>query len=101
MTTLITMDQVPAADRVDFVRSVFPLAVPEIATALVAMSGLALMLLSRGVRKGQRLAWLVSVAILGASAVLHLLKAADVEEGLAGGELDRAVDRLPAFAAAR
>jgi len=72
----------PLRDRVDFVRSFFPLAVPEIATALVALAGLALMLLSRGVRKGQRFAWLVSVAILGASAVLHLLKAADVEEGL-------------------
>ncbi|GAC1593487.1 MAG: phosphatidylglycerol lysyltransferase domain-containing protein [Acidimicrobiales bacterium] len=69
-------------DRIESVRSVFPLAVPEIATALVALSGLALMLLSRGVRKGQRLAWLVSVGILAASAILHLLKAGDIEEGL-------------------
>jgi len=72
----------PLRDRVDFVRRVFPLAVPELATALVALSGLALMLLSRGVRKGQRLAWALSIGILSASAVLHLLKAADVEEGL-------------------
>ena len=72
----------PLRDRIDSIRSVFPLAVPEIATALVAMSGIALLLLSRGVRKGQRLAWWVSLVILGASAILHLLKAGDVEEGL-------------------
>ena len=72
----------PLRDRIDFVRSVFPLAVPEIATALVAMAGIALLLLSRGVRKGQRLAWLISLVIVGVSAVLHLLKAGDVEEGL-------------------
>ncbi|GAC1532215.1 MAG: hypothetical protein NVS3B12_09570 [Acidimicrobiales bacterium] len=72
----------PLRNRIESVRSVFPLAVPEVATALVALSGLALMLLSRGVRKGQRLAWLVSVGILAASAVLHLLKAGDIEEGL-------------------
>ena len=72
----------PLRNRVDFVRSVLPLAVPEIAVALVALSGLALMLLSRGVRKGQRLAWAISVAVLAASAVGHLLKAGDVEEGV-------------------
>ena len=72
----------PMRERMDFVRRVFPLAVPEIATALVALGGLTLMLLSRGVRKGHRLAWAISLVIVGASAVLHLLKAGDVEEGL-------------------
>ena len=72
----------PLRDRIDFIRRVFPLAVPELATALVALAGLALLLLSRGVRKGHRLAWAVSVVILIGSAVLHLLKAGDIEEGL-------------------
>jgi len=72
----------PIRGRLQFVDTIFPLAVPQIATVLVAISGLALMLLARGVRKGQRLAWQVSVIVLGASAVLHLIKAADFEEGI-------------------
>jgi lysylphosphatidylglycerol synthetase-like protein (DUF2156 family) len=72
----------PLRDRVDFVRRVFPLAVPEIATALVALSGLALMLLSRGVRKGHRLAWAISIGVLVASTIAHLLKAGEIEQGI-------------------
>ena len=72
----------PLRDRVDFVRRIFPLAVPEVATVLVAFAGLALMLLSRGVRKGHRLAWIVSIVVLVASAIAHLLKAGEIEEGL-------------------
>jgi lysylphosphatidylglycerol synthetase-like protein (DUF2156 family) len=72
----------PIRSRIEFVNDLVPLAVPQVAAALVAVSGLALMLLSRGVRKGQRLAWTASVLILAASAVLHLVKAADVEEGV-------------------
>jgi lysylphosphatidylglycerol synthetase-like protein (DUF2156 family) len=72
----------PLRERIDFVRRIFPLAVPEIAVALVALSGLALMLLSRGVRKGQRLAWTVSVGLLAESSIAHLLKGGDVEEAV-------------------
>jgi len=72
----------PIRGRLLFVDEFVPLAVPQIATVLVAVSGLALMLLSRGVRKGQRLAWNAALVLLGASAVLHLLKGADIEEGL-------------------
>jgi len=72
----------PIRSRIEFVNSLFPLAVPQIATAGVAISGIALMLLSRGVRRGQRLAWSVSMVLLIVSAVLHLIKGADVEEGV-------------------
>ena len=72
----------PIRGRIQFVNDLLPFALPQIATAGVAISGLALMLLSRGVRKGQRLAWTISVVLLVASAVLHLVKAVDVEEGV-------------------
>ncbi|MHB8463344.1 MAG: bifunctional lysylphosphatidylglycerol flippase/synthetase MprF [Acidimicrobiales bacterium] len=72
----------PLRDRVDFVRRVLPLVVPEVAITLVALSGLALMLLSRGVRKGHRLAWTISIGVLVASAIGHLLKAGEIEQGL-------------------
>jgi lysylphosphatidylglycerol synthetase-like protein (DUF2156 family) len=78
---LVSATTPPLRDRIDFIERVFPLAVPEIATALLALAGLALMLLSRGVRRGQRLAWAVSTGVLIASAVAHLFKG-NVEEGV-------------------
>ena len=53
---------------------------PQAAAALVALAGLGLFLMSRGVRRGQRLAWSTSVGLLLASGVLHLVKGVDVEE---------------------
>jgi lysylphosphatidylglycerol synthetase-like protein (DUF2156 family) len=54
-----------------------PVEVTQAAGALVAISGIGLIMLSRGVLKGQRRAWLVSVGLLTASLILHLLHAAD------------------------
>jgi lysylphosphatidylglycerol synthetase-like protein (DUF2156 family) len=62
-----------------------PLAVPQSATALVAMSGVGLLALGRGVRRGQRDAWRVALALLGGSVVLHLVKGVDVEEAAIAG----------------
>src|SRR5207245_11728338 len=62
--------------------AVAPLAVPRVAAALVAVSGLVLLLLARGVRRGQRHAWTLSLAVLGASALLHVLKGVDLEEAV-------------------
>jgi len=45
----------------------------------------ALVLLSRGVRRGQRQAWSVSVALLVGSALLHVVKGADLEEAALAG----------------
>ncbi|HEV7865811.1 MAG TPA: phosphatidylglycerol lysyltransferase domain-containing protein, partial [Acidimicrobiia bacterium] len=57
-----------------------PLAVPQVAAVAVALSGLGLLLLGRGVRRGQRRAWLVSLILLLGSVVLHLVKGVDIEE---------------------
>ena len=46
----------------------------------VALAGLGLLLLGRGVRHGQRRAWLVSLGLVAGSVVLHLVKGVDVEE---------------------
>ena len=60
-----------------------PLAVPQVATAGVALAGLGLLALSWGVRRGQRDAWRIALALLAGSVVLHLVKGADVEEAAA------------------
>ena len=73
----------PVSWRLRALDGLVPLAVPRAAAALVVLSGLALLALARGVRRGQRHAWTLAVLVLTGSAVLHLLKGADVEETLA------------------
>ena len=78
--SLISALSEPIKDRLAAVRGVVPIAVPEAATALTALGGLALLLVARGVRRGQRRAWVVCEALLLLVAVLHLVKGVDVEE---------------------
>ena len=70
----------PLRYRLHWLRAAVPLAVPQAAAVAVALAGLGLLLLGRGVRHGQRRAWLVSVGLLAGSVVLHLVKGIDVEE---------------------
>ena len=72
----------PIRDRLNVVHSLFPMAVPETAAALAALAGIGLIELGRGIRRGQRRAWLVCLALLLAVAVLHLIKGVDIEEAL-------------------
>jgi lysylphosphatidylglycerol synthetase-like protein (DUF2156 family) len=60
--------------------SSYPLALHETATALTAVTGIALLQLARGVRRGQRWAWAAAVVLLGLAAGAHVLKGLDVEE---------------------
>jgi lysyl-tRNA synthetase class 2 len=80
--SLVSATTLPLHDRIRAIHDIFPLAVPQVATELVAVSGIAFLLLSRGVRRGQRLAWTISFVLLTAVTVLHLLKGADIEEGV-------------------
>jgi lysyl-tRNA synthetase class 2 len=52
------------------------------ATAATAAAGIGLLLLSGGLRRRQRLAWLATVGLLAGSAVLNVTKGLDVEEAL-------------------
>jgi len=70
----------PAGTRLELLVETVPLAVPRTASQVVALSGLALLGLARGVRRGQRHAWLVALVLLTLSAIGHLLKGGDVEE---------------------
>lgn len=51
-----------------------PLGASEAAGALVALAGLALLLLARGLRRGHRIAWYVSVGTLAGTSILHLVR---------------------------
>jgi lysylphosphatidylglycerol synthetase-like protein (DUF2156 family) len=60
-----------------------PLGVSAAAGALVALSGIGLLLLARGLRRGHRLAWSISVAVIALTALLHLLRQGQVLSTLA------------------
>lgn len=46
----------------------------------VALSGLGLILLGRGLRQGRRVAWLATLGLLAGGAVSHVIKGLDIEE---------------------
>jgi lysylphosphatidylglycerol synthetase-like protein (DUF2156 family)/UDP-2,3-diacylglucosamine pyrophosphatase LpxH len=72
----------PLRHRLQGVLDFLPLDLPRTAAAAVALAGLALLLLARGVHRGQQRAWTAAVALLGTSSVLHVVKGLDVEEAV-------------------
>jgi lysylphosphatidylglycerol synthetase-like protein (DUF2156 family) len=78
--SLVSAMSDPVRDRLHDLREVFPLYVPQTAAALAAIGGVALIVLARGIRRGQRRAWVVCMVLLLTVAVLHLIKGVDFEE---------------------
>ena len=72
----------PLRGRLHLVLEFLPLRASEAAGALLAMAGLALVALGRGVLRGQRRAWRVAVVLLAVTIVLHVVNGADFEESL-------------------
>lgn len=104
--TLVSSLSDPLHDRLKVLERLFPIAVPETAAALDAIAGVALLVIARGVRRGQRRAWTVALVLLVTTSVLHLIKGVDVEEAVialavAGylwverGEFEAATDMPP------
>lgn len=71
--SLVSDLSAPVAHHLNVLRQLLPLAVPQAAGALAALGGLGLLMLARGIRRGQRRAYLVCQATLVAVATLHLL----------------------------
>jgi len=69
--------------RLNAIESVTPNAVPHLARALVVPTGLALVILARGLRRRRRRAWQLTTALVVAAALLHIVKGLDYEEAIA------------------
>ena len=80
--SLVSSMSDPVNDRLQLLRHIFPLAVPQTAAAIAAFLGVGLIVLARGIRRGQRRAWAVCELLLVAVAGLNLVKGVDVEEAL-------------------
>ncbi len=74
----------PLQSHLQVILSVLPLAVTQAASALIALAGLALLALARGARLGQRRSWFVSVYLVAATTVVHLIKGGDIAAVLIG-----------------
>ena len=72
----------PLHGRLHTLEQFLPVRASVAAGALVALAGLALIAVGRGVLRGQRRALRVAVTILGGSIFLHVLAGADIEESL-------------------
>ncbi len=78
----------PLRPRLALLLEIMPVTVPRAAAVTVVLISFPLLLLARGLRRGQRLAWWATLGLLAASVLLHLVKGLDVEESvlaLAGG----------------
>ena len=68
------------ADRSDIVQGILPPGVPSAARTLALALGIALIWLSRGLARRKHRAWVLAVAVVIVSAVVHLAKGLDFEE---------------------
>ena len=82
LVDLVSAITPPLATNLRVLTDILPIEVPQTAAVLVVLAGIALLTLSRGVRRGQRHAWGLAVALLGVTGALHLVKGLDVSEAV-------------------
>jgi lysylphosphatidylglycerol synthetase-like protein (DUF2156 family) len=75
---LLSSFTAPLRAHLHLIAQYLPIVVVQAAGALGAMAGIGMIMLSRGILKGQRRSWIIAVALLSASLALFLLHAADV-----------------------
>jgi lysylphosphatidylglycerol synthetase-like protein (DUF2156 family) len=72
----------PLRSRLHLILDYLPLRASVAAGAVIAVAGVALIALGRGILRGQRRAWRVAVVLLSLTIVLHLVAGGDLEESL-------------------
>ena len=75
---LLSAVTAPLRSHLHLIAQYLPVTVVQAAGALTAIAGIGMIMLSRGILRGQRRSWVVAVALLSASLGLHLVHAADV-----------------------
>jgi len=77
----------PIRDHLRSVLQILPTGVTHAPGALVALAGAALLVLARGLRRGQQWAWAISSTLLGATLVLQVVRGGNVRGSLVAGVL--------------
>jgi lysylphosphatidylglycerol synthetase-like protein (DUF2156 family) len=68
----------PLKSHLHLVLSVLPVAVAQSAAAVTAVAGIAMIMLARGLRRGQRRSWFLSVVVLALTALAHVVRGGTV-----------------------
>jgi lysylphosphatidylglycerol synthetase-like protein (DUF2156 family) len=68
----------PIRSHLHPVLQILPLGATQAAGAVAALFGIALVILARGVRRGQHRAWAILSTLLGATLLLHLIRGGDI-----------------------
>jgi len=77
----------PLAARISVVGGLLPLNARESAAATAAVSGVVLVVVAAGLRRGHRRAWLAAVTILTVAVVANIVKGLDIQEAAASATL--------------
>lgn len=77
---LLSASSPPLRHRLRLILELVPGVVPTTAAIVLVAVSVLLLLTARGLRRGQRLAWVTALGLLGISALLNLVKGLDVEE---------------------
>ncbi len=85
IVTLLSSVIAPLRSHLHLVAGYLPLSVVQAAGALAAIAGIGMIMLSRGILKGQRRSWVVAVGLLATSLALHLIHDAGVVTLLLSG----------------
>ena len=64
----------PLRTRLHMVLNILPLGVAQSAAVVTAVAGIAMIMLARGVRRGQRRAWFLALAALALTVIAHLAR---------------------------
>jgi hypothetical protein len=72
----------PLRSRLHAVLSILPLGVAQSAAALTALAGIGMIMMARGVRRGQRRAWFIAIGALGFTMITHLARAGSIVSSL-------------------
>jgi lysylphosphatidylglycerol synthetase-like protein (DUF2156 family) len=64
----------PLRSRLHDVQMIFPLGVAQSAAAFTAVAGIAMIMMARGIRRGQRRAWFVACVVLAITVFAHVLR---------------------------
>ena len=68
----------PLRGRLHNVLSILPLGVMQSAAALVAVAGIAMIMIARGLRRGQRRSWFAAVVVLSLTVFAHIVRGGTV-----------------------
>jgi lysylphosphatidylglycerol synthetase-like protein (DUF2156 family) len=64
----------PLRSRLHAVQAILPLGVAQSAAVLTAVGGIAMIMMARGIRRGQRRAWFVACVVLAITVIAHIAR---------------------------